>query len=297
MDYFYLKLGQGNSLLEDWLAGKNPLKRPAAPIFFDNHSEAKYTAGEGGKEPREFVRRGERSLWDQTLMVAVHQGEVWVLKPAGKVTFMPSREHDGGQRLTTKAMPVKIACRRPCKEVPPVLAGIGANQFYARGTFRQLSDWGNLKAVDYVVGRVGIGEHWVPGRNGDDQMLECLGSTEIETLVAKLFEAHGCFVPAYRGGVMKDIDLFAHNDGQASIQVGPLKIPAGKSRSLQVKRWAEGNRCPTGVDCLIGIGVKGPKTINATQLLSLVRECPPVLKWLRRTLHWLPENLLSKIVP
>ena len=295
MDYFYLKLGRGNALVKDWLAGRNPLKCPAAPIYFDNLTKADYTAGKGGKEPGEFVRRGTVPYRHHTLMVVVHDGEVWVMKPAGPVRFLSSEPNEEGQPHTPKAMPIEIVARRPCKEVPPVLASIGANQYYTRGTFRRLNDWGNFKAVDYVAGRVGQGEHWKPARNGADQLLECLGSTELETLVAKLLEAHGCFVPAYRGGVMKDIDLFAHNDGTRPIRVGALQIPAKESASVQVKRWAEGMECPAGVDVLIGIGVKGPRTVNAEQLLDLVRACPSAAWWLKRSLHWLPKSLLDKI--
>jgi hypothetical protein len=294
MDYFYLKLGRGNAMVQAWLAGLNPLKCPAAPIYFDNLTKADYDAGQGGKEPREFVRRGTAPFDDRTLMVVVHGGEVWVLKPAGAVRFLPSEPNEEGHPHTPKAMPVEIVARRLCKDVPPVLAGIGANQYYARGTFRPLNDWGNFKAVDWVANRVGQGEHWNLAENGADQLLECLGSTELETLVARLFEAHGCFVPAHRGGMMKDIDLFAHNDTAVPIRIGNMGIPAGGNLSIQVKRWADGALCPSEVDCLIGLGVVGPKTVNAETLIELVREKSVVRQWLRRSLNWLPQDLLGK---
>lgn len=294
MDYFYLKLGRGNELLGKWLSGKHP----AAPIYFDNLDEKDYASGKGDKEPREFVRRGEPELHDKTLMVVVHSGSVWILRPAGRVKFLESEPDENGNPHTPKVMPVEVLKQCvPCKDVPPVLAGIGANQFFARGTFRRVNDWGNFKAIDSVLGRVGKGEHWDLKQNGPDQLLECLNSTEMETLVAKLLEAKGCFVPAHRGGVMKDIDLFAHNDGAETIKVGPVSIPALKKKnniSVQVKRWADGMECPAGVDLLVGIGVKGPRTLNAEQLLALVHECPPVERWLRRSLSWLPESLLAK---
>ena len=295
MDYFYLKLGRANALADDWLAGRNPLKRPAAPIFFDNRTKADYAAGKGGKEPREFVRRGTAPYRNRTLMVVVHAGEIWVLKPAGAVRFLPSELKEDGRHYTPKAMPVEVVARRPSKEVPSVLAGIGANQYYTRGTFRPLNDWGNFKAVDWVAGRIGQGKHWKPTENGPDQLLECLGSTELETLVARLFEAKGCFVPAHRGGTMNDIDLFAHNDGLKPIRVGHLEIPAGGSVSIQVKRWAERMECPAGVDLLIGIGVEGPNTFNSKQLLDLIRVQPAVREWLRRSLHWMPKDLRRRL--
>ncbi len=290
MDYFYLKLGQGNHLAADWLEGRNPLGRAAAPIFFDNLTAKDYSNGKGGNEPREFVRRGEASLREKTLMVVLHAGEALVLQPAGSVEFLPSAENSEGEWLTTKAMPVEIITRRAMKEVPPVLAGLSANQFYTRGTFRPLNDWGNFKAVDWVVGRVGKSDHWKLEDNGPDQLIECLGSTELETLVAKLLEDCRFFVPAYRGGVMKDIDLFGHNDTKQPIGIGSLTVPPGRSISVQVKRWAKGMECPDGVDLLVGIGVTGPNTIDAEMLISLVNQSVAVRGWLHRSLHWLPEE-------
>jgi hypothetical protein len=227
-------------------------------------------------------------------MVVIDAGEVWVLKPAGEVKFLPSEPNEEGHPHTPKAMPVAIVTRLPCKAVPTVLAGIGANQYYTRGTFRALNDWGNFKAVDWAASRVGRGGHWNLDANGPDQLLECLGSTELETLVARLFEAQGCFVPAHRGGLMKDIDVFAHNDGAKPIRMGSLLIPARGSISVQVKRWADGMKCPSNVDCLVGLGVTGPNTIDAGQLLHLVREAPSVARWLRRSLDWLPSEFLEK---
>lgn len=295
MDYFHLKLGQGNSLAADWLAGRNPLGRSAAPIFFDNLTAQEYVSGQGSADSREFVRRGEPSLRDHTLMVVLHAGEALLLRPAGAVEFLPSGKTSNGEWLTTKAMPVDLIARRSLKNVPPVLAGLGANQYYTRGTFRALNDWGNFKAVDWLAGRVGQGVHWEPNENGPDQILECLGSTELETLVAKLFESHGCFVPAYRGGVMKNIDLFTHNDNPTPITVGSLTMPSRGSASVQVKRWALGMTCPAAVDCLFGIGVTGPNTVDGAAWLQLVRTKPTVLEWLKRSLDWLPDSLRIKI--
>jgi len=294
MDYFYLKLGTGNHLATDWLSGKNPLKRPAAVVFFDNLLQSDYESGQGNKQSREFITRASAALRGCTLMVVVNAGEVWVLKPADEAVFLPSQVTSEGYTLTPKVVPVEVIARRSCKDVPPVLAGIGSNQYFGRGTFRRINDWGNFKAVDCVAGRACEGEHWNLAKNGPNQLLECLGSTELETLVARLLEAQGCFVPAHRGGVMKDIDLFAYNDSAKQIQMGSFVIPPRERASVQVKRWAEAMKCPAGVDCLVGLGVTGPKTINADKLLSLVQAAPSVMSWLQRSLGWLPREFLAK---
>lgn len=291
MDYFYLKVGRGNGLVRDLLAGA---QNPSVQIFFDSLTRRDYDAGQGAKEPREFVWRGEPEFHDRTLMVVVHDGEIWVLRPTGRVEFLPETTDEEGRPLTPKQMPVEIVAQKSCKDVPPVLAGIGANQYYARGTFRQINDWGNFKAIDWVAGRVGQGDHWKVADNGPDQLLECLGSTEIETLVAKLLEDCGFFVPAYLGGVLKDIDLFAHNDSDEATRVGPITVAPRGGLSVQVKRWAWGMQRPSCVDLLVGIGVSGPRTLGAAELLALLDRCPNVRRWLGRSLRWLPEELLLK---
>jgi hypothetical protein len=229
-------------------------------------------------------------------MVVVHQGEVWILKPSGPVRFLHSEPNAEGKPHTPKAMPVKIIRKKMAKDVPMVLASITANQFFTRGTFRQINDWGNFKAVDCVAGGQLNGEHWKPENQGPAQLLECLSSVELETLVAKLFEAHHCFIPAYRGGMMKDIDLFACNDTSQPICIEKLIVPPKKSVSLQIKRWSNGMTKPGSVDYLIGLDANGRDAFDAKWLLEQVLECKTVAAWLRRSLEWLPAGYLNKIV-
>ena len=46
-------------------------------------------------------------------------------------------------------------------------------------------------------------EHLESANCNPEQLLDCLSSVELETLVAKIFEAAGCFVPAHRGAVFE----------------------------------------------------------------------------------------------
>jgi hypothetical protein len=291
MDYFFLKIGKGNCEALDCLEKRNP----TAVIYFDNLTEADYANGKGKSQPRAFWQRASKpELQDETRMVVVCHGEVWILKPIGNVTFMPEILRPDQTKCTPKTMPVKILARRSMKDVPPVLACIGVNQFYAQGTFRQIKHWGNFKAIDWTVGTPFKGEHWDLSKQGVVQLLECLGSVEFETLIAKLFEAKGCFVPAYRGGVIQHIDLFVHNDIEVDLNLNGLKIPAKRSTSIQVKTWSNGEPKSDAVDYLIGFDVKGTNTFDAEWVFKQVHECPPATAWLKRSLNWLPEELLSK---
>lgn len=294
MNYYYLKITQGNAEARDWLEGKR-VGYPAAVIYFDDRTNAQYRAGEGNNEPREFLERSERRHREDTRMVVIHDGEVWILRPDGDVSFLPSEAGSAGPH-TPKVMPVKILAHKKAKDVPLVLASITANQFFTRGTFRKINDWGNFKAIDRAAGGPCKGEHWQPENQGPEQLIECLSSIELETLVAKLLEAKGCFVPAYRGGLMKDVDLIANNYSRAPINFAFLTLQPKKQVSFQIKRWADGMTKPSSVDCLVGLGVKGPGVIDAKKLLSLVYECPDVNTWFHLSLsEWLPEEFLAKV--
>jgi hypothetical protein len=295
MDYFFLKIGKGNSQAKEWLEGRNPLKRPAAVIYFDKLTEGEYKRGKGKRQPRDFWERGltEKSR-EATRMVVVHGGEVWILKPAGKVKFLRKIRRPDGTECTPKAMPVNLLARRAMKDVPPVLACIGVNQHYARRTFTQINHWGNFKAIDWAARAPFKGEHWDLAQQGPIQFLECLGSVEFETLIAKLFEANGCFVPAYRGGVIKDIDLFVHNDSRTDLDLSGLRIRASRSASIQVKTWSNGMQKPDAVDYLIGFDVKGKRAFDAEWVLNQVRSSPAVAAWLKRSLNWLPKEFFQK---
>jgi hypothetical protein len=293
--YYYLKLGAGNQEAELRLNQKPP----NAAVFFDDLSEADYKRGLGKTQSRVFWQRGHSKLRDATIMVVISNGRLRLLKPAGKVEFSRPYSLPDGTRFTTKEMPVEILRELWCKDVPPVLAGVACSQYHGRRTFTEIGNWGNLKAIDYVLGRLKVGvlptgAHWNLKHQTAAQLLECLGSTELETLVGKLFEANGCHVPAYLGGTLKDIDIFAYNDRSSPVTVGGISILPRERISIQVKGWS-GLTCPQAVDYLIGLDAQpNPKTFNAEWLLSAVLQTPPVLAWMKRSLDWLPTKFLQE---
>jgi hypothetical protein len=323
--YYYAKIDAGNRGATTWLAGDNPLKRPAIPVYFDSRSEAEYreiidklkTVGPEGLRRRAFEGvstqalafvSASTSIADRTLIVVMYGGRICLLKPAGAVKFFPVGCQGGNATCTTKAMPIAKLVDVNLADVPAVLAGLPADQYLSRGTFRPITHWGNLKAIDVVLERhVGIeptrsAEHWQRDQHAA-QLLECLGSTGLETLVARVLEDAGCFVPARTGGVLRDIDLFAHNDSDTPMTIsaadqnhGEIRIPARGSITIQVKSWPSGTdkfKSPI-VDYLIGLDVKGPGSLSAEWLLKAAVGRPPVRTWLTRSLEWLPTWFLKR---
>ena len=291
MHYYYLKLGPSNSEAQDWINGKNQLSRPAVVIYFGETKVAELIAGTG--QAADFCRAGLPKNHDQTIMIVIHSGKIWFLKPEGEVQELPTITDWNKTQSIPKAMPVRVLLEKDLKDVSPVLASIAASRRLGSGTFREIDNWGNIKAIEAALGRPIPPDQLKKENMGPAQLLECLSSTELETLVAKLFESKGCFVPAYRGGVLKDIDIFAHNDSNQEIALDSLRIPSKGSLSIQVKGWAELKR-PDAVDCLIGLNPKpGDGSFDAGWLLNQVREEPKVCLWLKRSLSWLPQDFLS----
>jgi hypothetical protein len=66
-----------------------------------------------------------------------------------------------------------------------------------------IKHYGNCKALNFML--TGI----TPEVDSFEHYLRCLSSMEFETLIAKIFEEQGYFVPAYRGGTLRRYDLFA----------------------------------------------------------------------------------------
>ncbi len=295
MKFYYLKLGKSNKHAIDWLdKHDNPLKRPAIVIFFGRSTRENPRAGESGQQIKAFYESADLANRSNRLIVVVGKGVVWILQPDGEVVEAEDTGRLNEDDNLLKMMPVKILKRLAAKDVPHVLASINANTFLVQGTFREIKPWGNQKAICHLAGINFPQEHWRLDDFSARQLLECLSSVELETLVARVFEAAGCFVPAHRGGMMSDIDLFAHNDSSMDIHLDELCVPAGKSVSIQVKGSNAPSECPDEIDCLIAFDVeRKPKCFDGEWLLKQVIKFPMVKAWLRRSLNWLPEKMLN----
>jgi len=292
MTYYYLKIGRGNGDADAWLAGRNPLGCPAAVIYFDDRPEEVYFEGEGEAQARAFWQCGREHADRQAVFIVIFAGEVWFLRPAGPIQFLRAIWH-GRRRILPKAMPVEIFKRVSTREVPFVLATMPTNRYLSSGTFRKIGHPGNLRAIDVVLGNPPRGALWECDRGQPERLIQCLSSVEFETLVARIFEAAGCHVPAYRGGCIPEVDIFAHNPTRRMISLGDVGIRPRRSLSCQVKlKLREGWR-PQGADVVICGERNGEEVLGADWVLNRVLESPSVRRWLQRSLAWLPEGFLG----
>ena len=298
MKFFNLKIGRSNRLADYWLAGNNPLGKPAAVIFFGKCTIQDIKEGKTSKQPRDFYFSSLPENRDSTLITVIERGKGWIVKPIGNIEELdPKQIGEDDDKNIWKIMPVSVEASFSLKDVPHILAGINSNAFLGRGTYREIGYWGNIKAIHHVLGMPFPDEHLWAGNCTPKHLLECLSSLELETLVAKILEAAGCFVPAYRGGYIPDIDLFARNIDSDKIILDGLEIYPNERVSVQVKGLNKVKEIPDSVDYFIGLETpSSAKSFDATWIYNQVIRFPSVAEWLRQSLGWLPMEFMQKYV-
>lgn len=262
-----------------------------APIFFGDSTIAEILAGKfkfkgrALNEARQFCKIGlDPTKWNETRIVTIDEGNIWIYKPYGKIE---ENKNWVGYHENVKSFPIEILAKKPVKNIPLILASMKSNQAFSRGTFAKIVEKyiGNIFAIEYLLGNT------IEIPSGFSR-LDCLSSLELETLVAKIFEAHGCFVPAYKGGYMKDIDLIARNYTEKEILIDGLSIPSNSTISIQVKLRFENNRHAKqeGTDYNIGLDIETKEFNFGRDWILKQIEIPQIKEWLVRSTEWIPNT-------
>lgn len=292
--YIFAKIDRGNRLADVYLQGKGEVDFPAIPIYFEceHDNEADFLKFGGAKGQGELFFECGRNCAGKFIVV-IYEGKIHFLQPSGSVVFRKStikeKENCDGW---IKLLPVELLTSISIAEVPAVLAGIGANRYYSSGTFREISDSGNILAIKVMLGQ----KIDIPTSPSITHAIECLGSVEFETLIAKLFEEAGCFVPAYRGGNMQGVDLFVHNKSHRDIFLGRVGLHSGERKSIQVKLASKIKTPPPGIDLLVAGNVEeSADTLGVEWLKSTLQQCTSTREWLFASLEWLPQSYLNAL--
>lgn len=303
--FYYLKNGIGNSLAKKLLDDyeNHGFLNPVAVIFFGEDSIFDMTNKQKPRQAIDFIdwARGNKK---DCYAIVVSDGQLWMLKPAGDIyeekEWEKFKEKTGYQDKnvnTVKILPVEIVIKKELKDkdVPSIISNIGANRYFVSGTFREITDkyFGNILALSVLLHEGKKEDSPAPDPIKDElSLLRCLGSNELETLVAKMFEETGCFVPSIVGGFMRDIDLFVFNDTKGDIYLKELKVPAGKSLAIQIKGQNHNAIIVSdSVDYLIQLekpNKSNLKILDQDWLLRNLRNLPKTRDWLLRLLEWVP---------
>jgi hypothetical protein len=298
-NYYFAKIGTGNNLARNYLAGDNEIKKPAIPIFFDcsfNNRNDFLERGNSREQGGNFFQCSDNPT--DSLIVVIHAGNIHLMEPCGKVEFVISEVDEariGANRDKhgyAKLLPVKIKNNIPIADIPAILAGISANRYYSSGTFRKIRDLGNICAIRSCLEE----EILLPKNHTLSDVLRCLSSFEFETLIAKILEELGFFVPAYRGGNMQGADLFAHNLKSKQIKVSNhIVIEANCRISIQVKLATKMRTPPDGINYLVSIDAEPTnQCLGSEWICDALQTCSTTQKWLTQSLSWLPESVLQE---
>jgi hypothetical protein len=292
-------------------------KRKLAPIFYGtlsvDHIKTKVPAflalGNSCSDIENFIAVGDSyaDVENKSILVTIDEGYVWFYTADKTVRMMDEDDEslvrgNNGQDLVDwpKAFRIKLLDKKHVKDVPLVLSSMKSNQWMTRGTFREIEPirggayLGNIAAIQSVL------NEWQPNFKLDP--LDCLSSLEFETLIAKILEEHGCFVPAYKGGFLKDVDLIAKPTKTKSI--AGMLIKVGQNFAFQLKlsldRKLLNDLRKEKVNYLIGLNDDESLTRNfansefhnlclgRTWLRKALKESPCASKWLDQSLEWLP---------
>lgn len=183
---------------------------------------------------------------------------------------------------------IKLLKKIKVVECPLVLATIKSNTRLTKGTFKSIEDpnnseshmnsyFGNIKALKYILN----GKKEKVAVDSFAEYMECLSPIEFETLIAKLKEEEGYFVPAYKGGMLKDYDLICKKNGrQENIQI---KLNLSKDTYNKYKKKGLIIYCVSKSEKIVDPTV----TIYDWQdIEKLINKSPNTKKWLSQTLDW-----------
>lgn len=293
-------------------------ERRLAPVFFGYDTVEEILSGamktqlrtQQKNELLEFLnitRLAEAQQFDP-IFVTIGAGRAWIYRPKGFpksgeiFEFLRNGEvvYDIPKYYEVDFLEKNLSV----SSIPYILASMKSNEAFSRGTFREIrsgneedknSYRGNIAAIQSLIG-------WEPEFSVD--RLECVSSIEFETLVSKLFENSGFFVPAHRGGGLNEVDLFAYLENERENRL--IKIGDNRVISVQLKiairnrglRLDLGQWLQRSSENYLITLEKQPSTelkdfanqgryLTRDWVKSAVGKIPAVDQWLHRSLSWL----------
>ena len=287
---------------ELWLDG-----RKAAPIFFGSSTIHDLISGtapyvtKAKNEAIEFLKIGNKK--ESCRLVTVDSGFIWIYKIIGESQFGKEFQFTCdkiGEDVIPKYYPIEVIEKIEMSKAPYILAAMKSSQAFARGTFTEINKnnskyAGNIAAIRSILGDLS---------DFKINPFRCLSSVELETLIAKIFEEHGSFVPAHRGALLKDVDLFVdinNADREIKQQFNSLekisiqiKIDIAESTDLtNLKRFlqAKGNILITAEERRHPdlMEFRG-QYLNAQWLQGQLASLSNIKNWLDKSLDWLPKH-------
>jgi len=231
-----LKLNNNIQLQNLFNAAHNLEKMNRAPIFFGHYEHEDYTNAKKNKKKLEDFNTKQLNeacefinlykVNKEARIITIGDEKIWIYKIKGQIKN-GNIEFD---KIRPKYYDIEFIKKKDFKieDVPYILATMKTNQAFSRGTFGKIDEKkyeGNIAAIKFLIGEL---------NDFKIDPLKTLPSVQLETLIAKIFEENKAFVPAWRGGTLKGIDIIAKFKKNIPYNLFKKKIKEKKIR-IQVK--------------------------------------------------------------
>ena len=231
-----LKLNNNIQLQNLFNAAHNLEKMNRAPIFFGHYEHEDYTNAKKNKKKLEGFNTKQLNeacefinlykVNKEARIITIGDEKIWIYKIKGQIKN-GNIEFD---KIRPKYYDIEFIKKKDFKieDVPYILATMKTNQAFSRGTFGKIDEKkyeGNIAAIKFLIGEL---------NDFKIDPLKTLSSVQLETLVVKIFEKNGAFIPAWRGGTLKGIDIIAEFEGNIPDNLLIKKIEE-KNIKIQVK--------------------------------------------------------------
>ena len=231
-----LKLNNNIQLQNLFNAAHNLEKMNRAPIFFGHYEHEDYTNAKKNKkklgdfntkqlnEACEFINLYKENK--EARIITIGDEKIWIYKIKGQIKN-GNIEFD---KIRPKYYDIEFIKKKDFKieDVPYILATMKTNQAFSRNTFRKIDEKkyeANIAAIKFLIDEL---------NDFKIDPLKTLPSVQLETLIAKIFEKNKAFIPAWRGGTLKGIDIIAKFEKNIPYNLFKKKIKEKKIR-IQVK--------------------------------------------------------------
>ena len=274
-----------------------------ATIFYTEHSLADIRNNKDDKFSTDydgglFVKEFDGRINNNARIVSIGKKHLYIYKQLGELGDLKGDEFELEKRERKtqihppKGFKIKMIAKESLKHCPLVLVTIKSNQWMARGTFKEIKDdnpllFGSYLAMNYLIGGSKKQQEVADFR----EYLQCLSSIEFETLIAKIYESKGYHVPAYKGGFMKNFDLFCTKDGEGTVSL-QIKLYLKSKHAKIIKEFND-----TLFYC-VNSEIKNKSITNIRNHSDILddlnnlkeKEREKVKRWLEKTLDWVKPN-------
>ena len=304
MKYYYLQIKEGYKpffdCVDKWLD-----KNHFAAIFSLNSIDEFLSDKKGlSKDSKNFVKTFYENK-EESILVSIGSKEennkksdyLYIYKKSGKISeykglsakYKVDISHYKTKPDIVIGFPITLIAEIPVVKAPLVISTIKSNQYLSRGTFKELwkrpikddpestfnSYFGNRKAIDYLITGKSVQV------DNFEQYLECLSSIEFETLIAKIKEEQGYFVPAYKGGSFKDYDILCFKKNKEEYIQAKLNLSKDTFKDYKDIKDLNIYCVHSEVD-----KQKYQNIFNYEDIQKQLESCPKTKEWLKRSLNW-----------